>query len=104
VRSAGIAKSIVFCENIVFCVFSQGQCSKFYTSSPQHTCMSVYSRVSTTYLMLDSCHESQWVYGVSNLYAYTTSAYLISSEGPSPLGLRTFFYNSTFLNIHDHDW
>ena len=32
------------------------------------------------------------------------SASLIASEGPSPLGIRTFFYNSTFLNLRDADW
>ena len=52
----------------------------------------------------ESCHNSQWVYGVGNLYAYTVGAHIISSEGPSPLGIRTFFYNSTFLNAGDGDW
>ena len=63
----------------------------------------------------ESCHNSQWVYGVGNLYAYVingpfngccagVSASLIASEGPSPLGIRTFFYNSTFLNLRDADW
>ena len=64
----------------------------------------------------ESCHESQWVYGVGNIYAYTTSnpcvfgltvsdcATMISSEGPSPTGVRTFFYNNTMLNLADTDW
>lgn len=59
----------------------------------------------------ESCHESQWVYGVGNIYAYTgtyeayTGTYaLIASEGPSPLGIRTFFYNSTFLLLSDSEW
>jgi hypothetical protein len=53
----------------------------------------------------ESCHNSQWVYGVGNLYGYTTSGSLIISEGPvSPLGIRTFFYNNTFLNQRDSDW
>eukprot|EP01043_Picozoa_sp_COSAG02_P018683 COSAG02_NODE_878_length_16266_cov_8.886559_8_plen_461_part_00 len=64
----------------------------------------------------ESCHESQWVYGVGNLYAYTTSercvfglsasncGTMISSEGPSPTGIRTFFYNNTMLNLADTDW
>ena len=64
----------------------------------------------------ESCHESQWVYGVGNIYAYTTSnpcvfglhesdcATMISSEGPSPTGTRTFFYNNTMLNLQDADW
>ena len=65
----------------------------------------------------ESCHESQWVYGVGNLYEYTTannciSTYLpgqkkcftmISSEGPSPTGIRSFFYNNTMLNPADTD-
>jgi hypothetical protein len=52
----------------------------------------------------ESCHESQWVYGVGNMYAYTTTGNLIHSEGPSPLGIRTFFYNCTFLSFRDADW
>ena len=53
----------------------------------------------------ESCHQSQWVYGINNLYAYTTLAgFMISSEGPSPLGTRTFYVNSTFLNLRDSDW
>jgi hypothetical protein len=53
----------------------------------------------------ESCHSSQWVYGVNNMYAYTTLAgWMISSEGPSPLGTRTFYYNNTFLNFRDSDW
>ena len=53
----------------------------------------------------ESCHQSQWVYGIGNLYAYTTAAgFMISSEGPSPLGLRTFYANCTFLNLRDADW
>ena len=59
--------------------------------------------------MGESCHESQWVYGVNNLYAYATSGYgapqaLISSEGPSPLGIRTFFYGNTILLDKDSVW
>jgi hypothetical protein len=63
----------------------------------------------------ESCHNSQWVFGAGNLYAYTTngqyngccsavSGALIAGEGPSPTGVRTFFYNSTFLNLRDADW
>jgi hypothetical protein len=65
----------------------------------------------------ESCHESQWVYGVGNIYAYTTDPHIvyglsvsnsggamISSEGPSPTGIRTFFYNNTMLNLKDSDW
>ena len=50
-------------------------------------------------------HQSQWVYGIGNMYAYTTAAgFMISSEGPSPLGVRTFYANCTFLNLRDADW
>ena len=53
----------------------------------------------------ESCHQSQWVYMVGNLYAYTTLAgFMISSEGPSALGTRTFVVNSTFMNLRDSDW
>ena len=53
----------------------------------------------------ESCHQSQWVYSVNNLYAYTTLAgWMVSSEGPSPLGTRTFYVNATFLNLRDSDW
>merc|ERR1712176_1262738 len=52
----------------------------------------------------ESCHESQWVLGVGNVYAYTGTYSLISSEGPSPLGIRTFFYNSTLLLLTDAEW
>ena len=52
----------------------------------------------------ESCHNSQWVYGVGNLYAYTTSVSLLNSEGPSPTGIRTFFYDNVFLNLRDSDW
>jgi hypothetical protein len=53
----------------------------------------------------ESCHSSQWVYGINNIYAYTTNAgWMISSEGPSPLGTRTFYNNNTFLNLRDSDW
>ena len=42
------------------------------------------------------------VYGTDNVYAYTTLAgWMISSEGPSPLGTRTYYYNNTFLNLRD---
>lgn len=57
----------------------------------------------------ESCHNSQWVYGVNNMYAYATSGYgapqaLIASEGPSPLGIRTFFYDNTILLDKDDMW
>ena len=52
----------------------------------------------------ESCHNSQWVYGIGNMYAYTEQWSLIEAEGPSPLGIRTFFNNNTFLNFHDSDW
>jgi hypothetical protein len=52
----------------------------------------------------ESCHNNQWVYGVGNLYAYTAGFFIISSEGPSPLGIRNFFYDNTFLNQRDSDW
>eukprot|EP01050_Picozoa_sp_SAG11_P013818 SAG11_NODE_1644_length_4526_cov_1.563813_3_plen_152_part_00 len=29
---------------------------------------------------------------------------MIASEGPSPTGIRTFFYNCTVLNAQDHAW
>ena len=51
-----------------------------------------------------SCHNAQWQYGVGNVYGYVTSSSLVGSEGPSPVGIRTFFYNSTFLNLRDSDW
>jgi len=51
-----------------------------------------------------SCHNAQWQYGVGNVYGYTTGSSLVGSEGPSPVGIRTFFYNSTFLNLRDSDW
>ena len=44
------------------------------------------------------------MYGVGNLYAYATHDALVASEGPSPAGIRTFVYNSTFLNLRDSDW
>jgi len=58
----------------------------------------------------ESCHNSQWVYGVGNIYGYTSSANpaglraLLASEGPSPTGIRTFFYENVFLNMLDSDW
>lgn len=55
----------------------------------------------------ESCHESQWVYGVGNLYAYASAGgapVIIHNEGPSPLGIRTFFYNDTFLLASDSTW
>lgn len=59
----------------------------------------------------ESCHESQWVYGVGNLYAYASAGgaggggpVIIHNEGPSPLGIRTFFYNDTFLLALDSTW
>jgi hypothetical protein len=59
----------------------------------------------------ESCHESQWVYGVNNLYAYASAGgdagggpVIIHNEGPSPLGIRTFFYNDTFLLAADATW
>jgi hypothetical protein len=57
----------------------------------------------------ESCHESQWVYSVNNLYAYSTSGYgadqaLIHSEGPSPLGIRTFVYGNTILLESESHW
>ena len=59
----------------------------------------------------ESCHESQWVYGVGNLYAYASAGaaggggpVIILNEGPSPLGIRTFFYNDTFLLASDSTW
>jgi hypothetical protein len=59
----------------------------------------------------ESCHESQWVYGVNNLYAYASAGgaagggpVIIHNEGPSPLGIRTFFYNDTFLLAADSTW
>lgn len=59
----------------------------------------------------ESCHESQWVYGVGNLYAYSSAGgsggggpVIIHNEGPSPLGIRTFFYNDTFLLVSDSTW
>ena len=52
----------------------------------------------------ESCHNSQWVYGVGNVYGYTTSFSLLNSEGPSPTGIRTFFYENVFLNLRDSDW
>ena len=65
----------------------------------------------------ESCHESQWVYGVGNVYAYTTSTpcvvglsatpcggVMVHAEGPSPTGIRTFFYNDTLLLASDSTW
>ena len=52
----------------------------------------------------ESCHNAQWIYGVGNLYAYTAEDYMLAGEGPSPLGIRTFYYNSTFLDYRDSDW
>ena len=52
----------------------------------------------------ESCHNSQWVYGVGNLYGYTTWFSMLTSEGPSPTGIRTFFYENDFLNLRDSDW
>ena len=39
----------------------------------------------------ESCHNSQWVYGAGNVYAYTTGQFLLTPEANSPLGLRTFY-------------
>lgn len=52
----------------------------------------------------ESCHNAQWIYGVGNLYAYAAEGNLLASEGPSPEGIRTFYYNSTFLDYRDSDW
>ena len=53
----------------------------------------------------ESCHNSQWVQGVGNVY-YSTDGQgaMIVGEGPSPTGIRTFFANSTFLNTYDSSW
>ena len=52
----------------------------------------------------ESCHNAQWVYGVGNLHAYSTQGgYMLQSEGPSPLGIRSFYYNTTYLNFRDSD-
>ena len=53
----------------------------------------------------ESCHNSQWVMGVGNMYYFTDGqGAMIFSEGPSPTAIRTFFANSTFLNTRDSSW
>ena len=53
----------------------------------------------------ESCHNSQWVMGVGNVYYFADGqGAMIFSEGPSPTGIRTFFANNTFLNKYDASW